>query len=69
MTSPVQFDLHTEGDSLDKAGSAKEWTMSFLYRTPDMGTPGQAEDDVVVTDRPEVTVLSIGVASREYNRE
>ncbi len=59
--------MHT--DSLDNAGSTKDWTMSFLYRTPDMGTPGQAENDVVVTDRPEITVLSIGVASREYDRD
>ncbi|GIW74273.1 MAG: hypothetical protein KatS3mg103_0795 [Phycisphaerales bacterium] len=36
-------------------------TVSFLYRTADMGQPGQAEEGVVVVDTPPVTVLALGV--------
>ena len=37
--------------------------MGFLYRTPDLGPVGETPDGVVVEDKPEVTVISIGVSS------
>ncbi len=50
MTSPVEFDFKNS-----------QWLMCFLYRTPDLGPLGKAEDQVtMVVDKPEVTVLSIG---------
>jgi hypothetical protein len=36
------------------------WTMSFLYRTPDLAPTGE-DRNVVVVDRPEITVLSVGM--------
>ena len=54
MTSPVEFDYRDiNGD--------QNWTMSFLYRTKDLGPVGDAGSSVMVQDRPEVTVMSIGI--------
>jgi hypothetical protein len=33
--------------------------MSFLYRTPELGPTGDAGDNVLVEDRPEITVLTV----------
>ncbi len=55
MTSPVQFDYR------DFSGD-QDWTMSFLYRTKDLGPVGDAGGSVNVEDRPEVTVISIGIS-------
>ena len=60
MTAPVEFDFANADASRNFLGST-DWTMSFLYRTPALGPTGNAGNDVVVVDRPEVTVLSIGV--------
>lgn len=63
MTSPVEMDYR---DLFDPATGKQEpedsmsWTMSFLYRTPDLAPTGE-DRDVVVIDRPEITVLSIGM--------
>ena len=56
MTSPVEMDYVPAED-----GSATDtgWTMSFLYRVPELGAAGDA-GPVQVVDRPEVTVLAIG---------
>ena len=56
MTSPVEMDYVPAED-----GSAAEtgWTMSFLYRVPELGDAGDA-GPVQVVDRPELTVLAIG---------
>ena len=58
MTSPVEMDYAGVGDDgrLDWTG----WTMSFLYREPEMGATGTA-GSVEVVDRAPVTVLSLGV--------
>ncbi|MCC6675985.1 MAG: heme-binding protein [Phycisphaerales bacterium] len=62
MTSPVEMDYTSKARV--EGGEAKprtrEWTMSFLYRTPDMGEPGPAEKNVIVRDQPEMLVLSLG---------
>ncbi len=75
MTSPVEMDFtfddaKTVGKSGDAEGSEpatkstvavpKTWTMSFLYRTPDMNKVG-TEGAVEVVDREPVTVLSVGL--------
>lgn len=63
MTSPVEMDFKSrEPKVLGAAPVAgdKRWTMSFLYRTPDMNAPGQ-EGKVSVVDIPAVTVISVGV--------
>lgn len=62
MTSPVEMDFDaglsraTEG----MGEGEKQWQMSFLYRTPDLGETGKA-GVVNVVDRPAVTVLSMGL--------
>ena len=56
MTSPVEMDL--PGWTSD--GKAPDgWTMSFLYRTPELRETG-AEGDVVIRDTDPVTVIAIG---------
>ncbi len=62
MTSPVEMDyrgmLEKNSNQLnDQNGS---WTMSFLYRTSDMGPTG-ADGVINVVDTAPVTVLSIGL--------
>ena len=58
MTSPVEMDY--EGMPLDGKGRPERWTMSFLYRTADLGPTGDA-GKVVVVDTDAMTVLSIGL--------
>ena len=62
MTSPVEMDYRgmasEDGTSLDE--SKGTWTMSFLYRTADLGPTGE-DGRVKIVDAPPVTVLSIGM--------
>ena len=55
MTSPVEIDYR------DFTGN-QDWTMSFLYRNKDLGPVGEGGDSIKVQDRPEITVLSIGIS-------
>lgn len=55
MTSPVEMDYRGGDD--DSVGAA--WTMSFLYRTDDLGPTGKAGRVQVVDTQP-MTVLSLG---------
>jgi len=58
MTSPVEMDY--DGLERDDASPREsDWTMSFLYRTPDMNSAG-TEGRVVVADLPPVTMLAVG---------
>ena len=57
MTSPVEMDLR--GMTGEPGDAPDEWTMSFLYRTPDLGPTGEA-GTVTVVDAPPVTVVSVG---------
>lgn len=56
MTSPVEMDYAAGPD-----GELRSESMSFLYRRPEQGPTGSTESSVVVRDRPETVVLSIGV--------
>ncbi|MDY7110259.1 MAG: heme-binding protein [Planctomycetota bacterium] len=56
MTSPVEVDYH-DWSSEDQASA---WTMSFLYRTADLGPTGR-DGIVTVTDAEPVTVLALGL--------
>ena len=58
MTSPVEMDMADWSGELNQPPSS--WTMSFLYRTEDMGPIGW-EGNVEVVDREPVTVLAIGL--------
>jgi len=63
MTSPVEMDYRPEGertplDPMEDAGGS--WTMSFLYRTTDLGPTGE-DGRIKVVDLPELTVVSIGM--------
>jgi uncharacterized surface protein with fasciclin (FAS1) repeats len=60
MTSPVEVDLHAWDRG---AGDSDGWTMSFLYRTPDLGPTGEA-GPVQVVDTAPVTVVSVGLRGR-----
>lgn len=55
MTSPVEMDYRGGGEG--RAGS--EWTMSFVYRTADLGPTGDA-GRVRVVDTEPMTVLALG---------
>lgn len=56
MTSPVEMDYAPRAD-----GTLETESMSFLYRRVDQGPVGAAEEKIVVRDRAEEVVLSIGV--------
>jgi hypothetical protein len=63
MTSPVEMDYRPEGertplDPMDDANGS--WTMSFLYRTTDLGPTGE-DGRIKVVDLPELTVVSSGM--------
>ncbi len=61
MTSPVEMNY----DGLDAEATKKPtaWTMSFVYRTPDMGPDGadSKDDRILVEDVPPMTVIAIGM--------
>jgi hypothetical protein len=52
MTAPVQMDYNDDGNN---------WVMSFLYKNPSVGKLGDTESSVKVTDRPQVTVISVAL--------
>lgn len=58
MTSPVEMDY--EGMPLEGGGRPERWTMSFLYRTSDLGPTGES-GEVVVVDTDALEVLSVGL--------
>lgn len=55
MTSPVEFDYSGMED-----GRPDGWTMSFLYREPELGPIGK-DGIVSVADLPPMTVVAIGM--------
>lgn len=57
MTAPVEMDLPGWSATDDRA--PESWTMSFLYRVPELRETGQ-DGRVTVRDTQPVTVLSIG---------
>lgn len=61
MTSPVEINY----DGFDEPGTTHPtgWTMSFLYRTPDLGPEGidSKDDRILIEDIPPVTVVAIGM--------
>jgi len=61
MTSPVEMNY----DGLGNPGATRPtgWTMSFLYRTPELGPDGMDPQDtrILVEDLPPVTVVAIGM--------
>lgn len=63
MTSPVEMDYR---DMFDPATGSRvpdsrpSWTMSFLYRTSELAPTGR-DGAVLVTDRPELEVLAVGM--------
>lgn len=64
MTSPVEMDI--EGWSTEGDEQPTRWTMSFLYRTPELRETG-TEGDVVIRDTEPVTVISMGTRG-DYDR-
>lgn len=57
MTSPVE--MNYEGMTRGEGARPDSWTMSFLYRTPELGETGKA-GMVHVTDREPLLVVSLG---------
>ncbi len=61
MTSPVEVNY----DGLGASGAIRptEWTMSFLYRTPELGPVGvdPRDERILVEDIPPVTVVALGM--------
>lgn len=64
MSSPVEI---TWSDPQTQPADARPQAMAFVYREPDMGTPGQ-DGKVEVVDVPSQTFLSIGMRG-SYNRD
>jgi hypothetical protein len=63
MTSPVEMDYRPAGERTPLApmkDAEGSWTMSFLYRTADLGPTGE-DGRVKVLDNPEMTVVAIGM--------
>ena len=61
MTSPVEMNYEGLGNSgADKPSS---WTMSFVYRSPDLGPAGVDPKDerILIEDIPPMSVLAIGM--------
>lgn len=68
MTAPVEAEVpamaQSDASAQDQAPRGDrtgEMTVSFLYRTGDMGVAGQAEENVRVVDTEPVTVLALGI--------
>lgn len=61
MTSPVE--MNYEGLSADGTKKPTSWTMSFVYRTPDLGPDGvdSQDDRILIEDIPPMTVIAIGM--------
>lgn len=59
MTAPVEMDYQ----GLTAAGEPEGWTMSFLYRVPEMGDTGR-DGEILIHDSPPLAVVSIGVKGR-----
>jgi hypothetical protein len=57
MTSPVEMDYHGWNGS---ASAPDDWTMSFLYRTSELGETGK-DGRILVADVQPLTVVSIGL--------
>ena len=60
MTSPVEHNYGNFSKDYFGWNTVDSWTMSFLYRTAELGPTGNA-DGVQVIDRPEITVASYAV--------
>lgn len=66
MTSPVEMEYSgvaargPDAPGREYASTSGDWTMSFLYRTPDMGRLGADKGGVEVVDVGPLTVLSVG---------
>ena len=69
MTSPVEMEYRGLRKSSGFFGttSADSWTMGFLYRTPELGPVGTTSSGVVVSDKSQITVLSLGVEGDSKN--
>lgn len=68
MTAPVEAEVPAMArgdtsaqDETQEASRTGAMTVSFLYRTSDMGVAGQAEENIVVTDTKPITVLALGL--------
>ncbi len=63
MTSPVELNYHgytIQNQDEGAASAPEQWTMSFLYRTPDLHPVG-SEGAVTIVDAAPTTVISLGV--------
>ncbi|WP_165244379.1 heme-binding protein [Paludisphaera soli] len=66
MTAPVvmTYDPEAAGADADGRGAKGEAAMEFLYRSPTQGEAGKGLGPVEVEDRPETTVVSLGLQGR-----
>ncbi len=61
MTSPVEMEYRRDGKPLAALPLQEgDWTVSFLYRKPELGQAGN-DGQVKVVDTPEIVVVSIGM--------
>ncbi len=75
MTAPVEADLpmmaREAAAQLDEGGQDEsrsgEMTVSFLYRSSELGPTGDAEENVRVIDTKPITVLALGIRGTMNN--
>lgn len=60
MTAPVEMTFADDADSAP-GGRESVAAMAFMYARPDMGVTGPDEENVLITDIPAMTVLSVGI--------
>lgn len=62
MTAPVEMEM----EDVDNDGQADEYTMTFLYHTPEDGPVGE-DGDIEIVDTEPTTWLAIGVRGRSQS--
>jgi hypothetical protein len=73
MTSPVEMDYsglqlpEVDASTEDQQSTQSAWTMSFLYRTRELGPTGE-DGRIVIVDAPPVTVISVGMIGMPSRR-
>ena len=61
MTSPVE--MNYDGLGAEGSENPSSWTMSFVYRTPELGAAGidPKDERILIEDIPPLTVVAIGM--------
>ncbi len=70
MTAPVEMEYRGVTKSSGFFGESINYDgqkMGFVYKVPEYGPVGQTPSGVIVEDKPEITVLAIGLRGKSTN--